>query len=445
MAYTHTTFVALKTQLSARLSDKNGAFWIPDELGDYIIEAMRVFGTLTGFWRGQGALTTSAGVSIRDITKASGNLTAMLGYTVTDRSLVKTIQYHFLEPASGNSWAGTSMYTLDDVTRALQQRRDQFLAETGVVITSGNTVLSGPPDSRVALADTIIDIRRLLWFRTSDSTAHHLWREDEHNMTAFDQSWGTAGNPPIAYSVSATPPITVQLMPPASVAGILTHHHVAAGAALDPTASQGVILGIPDDLAWVIKWGAMADLLSHGGEARDPRAEFCEKMFKMGVAAARDMKTLIHADIGGTPILPDSVHNLDAYRTNWSNGVQGTPDLVATQGQNFILMSPTPDGAHTVTLDVVRKADIPTSDADNIEMGREDLNGILDYAEHLAAFKIGGAEFNLTQQQASNFLSHAVLRNQLMEAGTRGSLANMFAISKRETEADRPRRTPSGQ
>ena len=163
------------------------------------------------------------------------------------------------------------------------------------------------------------------------------------------------------------------------------------------------------------------------------------------MVAARALPVLVHADIAGTPVLPDSLHNLDAFRADWQNATQGTPDTVVVAGQNLVAVSPPPDGVYSITLDVVRRADVPTGPSDNLEIGREDLNGIIDYAEHLAAFKIGGAELELTQRQAENFLSHALLRNQLMEYGTRGSLANMAAISRRETELDRPRRTPVGQ
>ena len=114
----------------------------------------------------------------------------------------------------------------------------------------------------------------MVWQRDSDSVYFHLWREDEHNISAFDQAWQTAGVP-IAYSVAAPPPVTMELMPPASVAGTFDLLSVDTGATLDP--STGVVLGVPDDLTWAIKWGAMSDLLSHGGEARDPRAAFCEE------------------------------------------------------------------------------------------------------------------------------------------------------------------------
>jgi hypothetical protein len=435
MPYTHVTLAQLRAQLAARLSDSNNIFWTEPELDEYLLESLRVYGSLTGFWRDQASFVTSAGVAFYDITSINAAFTALLGYALTDQSLLTTIQGHFLEPASSDSWAGTDQFTLDDVQNALEKRRDQFLAETGVRVT--RSIQATVTGDREDLPDTLIDLRRLVWNRTSDGLNFHLWREDEWNLTAFDQTWLTPADPPIAYSVSAAPPITVQLAPPASVAGSLDLISVDSGAALDLTA--GVPLGIPDDLAWVIKWGAMADLLAKSGQARDRRAQFCEERYKAGLAAARNLPTIVQANIGGVPLLVDSLNNLDSFKLNWQSETPATPDIIAVAGYNLIALSPVPDGVYTVTLDVVRKADVPTDGSDFVEIGRESLEGILSYAQHLAIFKIGGDEFDLTQWQAAEFLSQALLRNELMSAQTAGSLANMFAISRRE-QMDRPRR-----
>ena len=112
---------------------------------------MRVFGVLTGFWRAQATFTTSASDPFYDI-RTAGGFSGLLGHAVTDQDMVKIIQYHLLEPAPGNSWSGTDMFDLDDVTRALQQRRDQFLAETGVVVSEVLLGLGAPPDSRIDLS-----------------------------------------------------------------------------------------------------------------------------------------------------------------------------------------------------------------------------------------------------------------------------------------------------
>ncbi len=435
MPYTHITLAQLRTLLAARLSDPDLVFWPSDELDEYLRESLRVYGSLTGFWRDQATFDTTAGIAFYDITSINPAFTSLLGFALTDQSLLVDIQNHFLEPPSEDSWAGTEQFDLDVVQNALENRRDQFLAETGVRVTRFlQATVSG---DREDLPDTLIDIRRLVWNRDSDGLNFHLWREDEWNMTAFDQAWPAGANPPIAYGTTVTPPITVSLLPPPGAAtGVLDIISVDSGAPLD--LSSGVALGIPDDLAWVIKWGAMADLLAISGQSRDLRAEFCEQRYKAGVEVARALPAIVQARIGTTPILVDSLNNLDAFRVNWQD-TPGTPDILVTAGYNLVALSPVPDGVFTITLDVVRKTDVPTGGDDFVEIGRESLNGILSYAQHLATFKIGGKEFDLTQWQASEFLAQALLRNELMRAETAGSLINMFDISRRET-MDRPRR-----
>lgn len=435
MPYTHTTLSQFRAELAGQLSDPEQIFWTSEELNEYILESLRVFGSLTGFWRDQASFVTSAGVAFYDITSINAAFTSLLGYSLTDQSLLTTIQSHFLEPVSSDSWAGTDQFNLRDIQCSLQNQRNKFLAETGIRVTRFSQAAVGP---REDLPDTVIDVRRLVWNRDSDSLNFHLWREDEWNMTAFDQAWPAGADPPIAYSTTVAPPITLQLLPPASVAGTLDFITVDSGADLDLEA--GVVLGIPDDLCWAIKWGAMADLLAKSGQARDLRANYCDERYKAGVALARAYPQIIQAQIGQTPILVDSLNNLDAFKVNWQDETPGTPDIIAVAGHNIIALSPVPDGAHTVLLDVVRKTDVPVEGSDFIQLGREDKDAVLNYAQHLAMFKIGGKEFDLTQWQAKDFLQQAVLRNQLMAAETAGSIANMFSISLRE-DMDRPRRT----
>ena len=436
MPYTHTTLNQFRAELANRLSDPDEIFWTLDELNEYILESLRVFGSLTGFWRDQASFVTTAGVAFYDITSINAAFTTLLGYSLTDQSLLTTIQNHFLEPPSSDSWAGTDQFNLQDIQDALQGQRNKFLAETGIRVTRFSQAAVGP---REDLPDTVIDVRRLVWNRDSDSLNFHLWREDEWNITAFDQAWPAGADPPIAYSTTVAPPITLQLLPPASVAGTLDFITVDSGADLDLEA--GVVLGIPDDLAWAIKWGAMAELLSKSGQARDQRAQYCDERYKAGVQVARAYPQIMQAQIGGTPILVDSLNNLDSFKVNWQDETPGTPDIIAVAGPNLVALSPVPDGAHTVLLDVARKTDVPVDGSDFIQLGREDKDGVINYAQHLAMFKIGGQEFDLTQWQATDFLQQAVLRNRLMAAETAGSIANMFAISQREG-MDRPRMVP---
>lgn len=258
MAYTHSTWLTLRQQLALRLSDASNVFYTDAENALYLGEALRTFALLSGFWRERTTFVTVASTAFYDISTIS-----IIAPSLTDRDLIQFIQYHLLEIATSQStWNGTEMFTLNDVRFALQRRRDQFLADTGIVITRSTPSVTAGATGRVDLDDSIIDVRRAAWINAL-SYYTPLWREDERLLTAADSSWMTQGVP-AEYSVMAPPPITLQLAPPALANGTLELLTVNAGAALNP-ASSATVLGIPDNLCAAIKWGALSDLLSKDG------------------------------------------------------------------------------------------------------------------------------------------------------------------------------------
>jgi len=52
----------------------------------------------------------------------------LLARTHTDRDLILEMQYMLLEPPDtvGWTWKGTDMFTLDELAKALERRRNQF-------------------------------------------------------------------------------------------------------------------------------------------------------------------------------------------------------------------------------------------------------------------------------------------------------------------------------
>jgi hypothetical protein len=326
-------------------------------------------------------------------------LPTLRSYNVQDRDLLTAIEYHLLEKTDTATWAwaGTEMFALDDVTQAMTRRRNQFLMETGSVLTVRTQASGAAPVSRVGLAsDAIVEIRRLAW-KDASNVYTNLWRDDEFSANAFDVSWSLSPvATPYAYSVSITPPLTVQIIPTGSNTATLEMVVCQCPAALDP--ATGVLVNVPDDFAWAIKFGAMADLLGREGMSRDAfRAQYCEKRYQEGVELARlaamTLKCSTPVGANESPLRIASVPELDAYRTGWQNE-SGAPDTVAIAGYNLIALAKVPDaGPYSVTVDVIQNAVVPSVDGDFLQIGREELDVILDYAQHLAAFKQGGAEF----------------------------------------------------
>jgi hypothetical protein len=432
MPYTHTTFGTLKTRLSRRLGDTL-TFWPDAELGRYLTETLRVWGILSAFWRERASFTTVASTAFYLLqTEAAG----LLGYTVTDRDVISDMLDCLMEPpiTDWTVYPGTEMFTLDDLSGALTRRRDQFLAETGVVLTRADIPIA--PAGRIDLPDTVVDVRRLVW-RSVAGVNSHLWREDEWALTTATRGlWSVNPGTPAAYSVMASQPVQIQLAPVPSDAGTLDLISVSTGATLDP-ATSATVLGIPDDLCWVVKWGALADLLGRDGPAADPmRAAFCESRYQQGVQMARLLASVVQAQINGIPLVADSLQSLDSARANWQNTTATVPSTVALAGLNLMALHPTPDGPYSVTLDVVRNAPIPTADGDYVEVGRETLDALTDYASHLASFKMGGAEFQSTTRAAEDFLRQAMGYNERLAAAAR------FIVPARDQAGGEEKRRP---
>lgn len=409
MAYSHTLLTALDAQLASRLNDTGSVFFSSAERVRYLIESLRTWGACSTYWRERGVFNTAPGVPFYDITSASASMSALLGMTLTDLDLVTDIQYALMETV-GVPWAGTEQFTLDDFTKAIQRRRDQFLAETGAVLTRSVIPAAPPPDGRVALSDAIIDVRRAAWVG-ADGIVAPLYRSDELQADYGMSGWSINPATPSLYSTIVSPPLTVQLMPVPLDVGQLDLLTVNAGATLDPTIP--VLLGIPDDFAWVVKWGAIADLLGRDGIARDPdRAAYGEARWRQGVELARINPTAILAEIQGVDNLMDDLWNVDGAFSGWQT-TPGEPTVVATAGRNMVALAQVPDRIYSVTLDVVRNAPVAAA---FVQVGREILDVILDYAAHLAAFKMQGQEWKATARGMDNMLRQAALYNDKLRA-----------------------------
>ena len=84
-------------------------------------------------------------------------------------------------------------------------------------------------------------------------------------------------------------------------------------------------------------------------------------------------------------------------------------------------------------LAVVRNAPLPVMDTDPVQVAREDLDAIIDYAQHLAAFKMGGTEFSDTVALYRRFLKQAALYNsKLLEIAEFNSA--LYGLASREKD-----------
>lgn len=436
--YSYQTYAQVRAQIANRLDDYSKVFWVDDEIGTYFKEALMTWQSLARYWRGRMTFSLAQGEFWYDLTAQTGTL---VGYTVKDTDLNSWLAYALVEAQpSGGTWNGTQMFTLDDFTQAVQRRRDAFLVETGLVLNHSTLVILAAQDGIGFLPDTVIDIRRAAWLDSLTSLYTPLWPTDEWRAQALAPYWNSNPGSPVEWSIVAQPVVQLQLVPPPAASGEFDYISVNAGAALNPSA--GVLLGIPDDFCWVVKYGALADLLLRPGESFDPvRAKYCMERWSQGIAAARAWSFPVTCYLDGVQAPIHSLTQLDSTDSGWQNAAQDTPRYGANSGWNLMAVSPPPDAnPHSMMLDVVQNAPLPAADGDYIQVGREELDVIIDYAVHLAAFKQGGAEFSQSVGLWENFLQMALVRNERLAAVAKST--SPFDRSLIEHK-QRPRRAPT--
>lgn len=437
MPYTAPTLAQAQAALAARLSDSGFTFWSAAELTVYLQEALRTWSCWTSHWRGRAAFPCVQNQPFYDLQTVLASLRPM---TVTNHDMVQAIEYALLEPPTPTQWTGTAQFTLAQVSEAIAGRRDAFRQQTGMVVSYAETAVAVPDASgRIDLDETVLSVRRAAWRVTATGVLQPLRLTDEWSLNAYSRTWPTSTQPPSMYSVTATPPITIQVAPPPAGAGTLALVSVDRGDPFTVPATSG-LLGIPDDWAWVVKYGALADLLQRDGLALDPeRAAYCQQRWEQGIALARVAPVILDARIDGNVVRVGTLAAADAYNPLWQL-LMGVPREVATAGQTLLATIPVANGNQTVTLDVVRCAPVPTAAGDVLQVGADIYDSVLDIAQHVALFKQGAAQLRGGLQLLERAASAANVDLGLQQAQ---QPARAPALAQNRTDAyQQPRELP---
>lgn len=424
MPYTQPTLTQATQALAVRLQDPDMTRWVEAELIVYLREALRTWNAWTAHFRDSGSFTLTMLQTFFDLPT---ELPTLRGYSVTNWELIADLQYALLEPAAaGGTWTGTDQFDLDTLTAAIQRRRDQFLRETGAVWNQFDTAFAANASGRFELAENITSVRHADWTVDLTGIRIPLARTDEWAGNNFRPTWVTPAAQPRWFSVSATPPLFVQVMPPPLTDGRLSGLSINSGPAIDPLVSS--LLGVPDDWCWVIKYGALADLLQQDGLALDPqRAAYCEQRWRQGIDQAMSAPVVLTGRINGAVRTLASISDADNFSPLWSL-LGGIPRQLLTGGHNLVGSWPPAGGGgpYIATVDVVRNAPVPVLLTDILQIGQDVYDTILDYAQHLALFKEGPGQLELAMALVNRASAAAQIDLGLQQAKqpSRGPLLN---------------------
>ncbi len=412
-AFSWLTYLQARKALAARLAiiwsyDPSNNFWSDQELGFWILEALRTWNALTEQWNANFSFLSNANQTWYSVSTLSGSPRLR---TLTDAYLYTAMQLHLLEPpTAAGAWTGTSQFSLADLQYALQRRRDEVIQVSACSLAQLPALASTPNTLRTIFPDSTLEPVRARFIPAAGfGSPVTLTREDTLVFDAFEPSHAQSPQIPSSWSAVTEPPLAMDVDTPPNVAGEYDVISLQAGAVFAPPAAT--LLGVPDDWSWVCKWGALADLLGRESEATDRlRADYCLKRYQTGLKAMAASNWLLSATINGQPVDTPALKEMDAFSPEWEENASAWSSLIQA-GMDFV--APCPVGSSLgIGLVLVGNAPVPVLDTDYVQVSRDQFDVILDYAQTLASFKMGGAEFAATKDLENNFMAAAVQTNK---------------------------------
>lgn len=189
--YAYQTLGQVRAALLLRLNSTGADFWTNAELNLYIAEALQVWNCLCATyvqdWTATFDSTASEWLSL-----ANGTLpTSPRVQTLDSNYLFTFIEYMLLEPPTGGTWTGTPQFTINDLSQALQRRRDQILQATANNVLPFSLAIP-VGNSRLFLPDTpsqsILDVRRIRIAPTPSVILGPALEQDQDNENTPNQS-----------------------------------------------------------------------------------------------------------------------------------------------------------------------------------------------------------------------------------------------------------------
>lgn len=410
--YSWLTALQANQEVSVRLGDPNQARWTKGEIYQWLYESLRIFNALTAYWTAPYTLTLTPPFATNWF-QADGSGSPRQP-TLTDTDIYTSIEYHLLEPPTGSTWSGTNQFNITDLAQACSRRRNEIL-QAAACNMAESPIAMAPNTSQVQLADSFLDVRRCRWVPAIGSP-QTLQRGDALSFQRFTPQWPQTTGNPLRWDVLGSPPETLQLDTKVNAPSNLQVLGMMAGADFAPPTSNPLLM--PDDWSWVLKWGALADVLSMEQEGKDlERAVYCRQRYEEGLKLMTALPWLLNAYLDNVPAPVQAIAAADRFNYEWQSNAAAFPEIVVG-GIDLYAVSPVPIGTQAVTLNVVQNAPIPASDSDFIQVSRDAMSAIISEAQHLALFGMGGEEAKDSIALHKEFIGFCLTQNaRLRESG----------------------------
>jgi hypothetical protein len=321
------------------------------------------------------------------------------------------MQMMLLEPPSGGIWTGTNQFSISVMSQALQRRRDEIIQITNCNQQLLPNIPLTPNTIRTELPDNVIDVERVRYIPggqlsggygtggygeggygvgnfTGGPSPVTLYRDDTISQEFYEAPlYQLQPGTPQTFSLSSEPPLSWQVDIPPDQPGTYEAIVLQSGAPFNPPTPT--LIGLPDDLVWVLIWGALADLLGQESEAKDAeRSAYALKRYQNGLQLMMKSPWIMLGKVNGVAVSLDSIVATDRYSPEWDSNPSGFGPVIVVGGQDFI-GAPVGQG---IGLTVLGNAPIVDSNG-NVQVSRSDWDAVLDIAQARSLFKCGGAEF----------------------------------------------------
>ena len=433
--FTWLTLSAAISQLRQRLNitPSNSSLWTTNELTIYIQQCLRIFNSLTWTWK-------------KDFTFNSANLWNSLGSvagsprlrTITDTYCYTELEYMLMEPPSGSTWTGTNQFNISVLSDALQGTRDDMiqLSNCNQSLLAGIAVV--PNQIRTLLPDSVIDVARVRYLPVAIPPATPpppttLEKDDTVAMEFYEAPlYQQAPGTPQTFSLSSEPPLSWQVDIPPNLPGTYEAVVLQSGTAFNPPAST--LLGVPDDLAWVAEWGALAELLGSESESTDrERAAYAQQRYQDGMTLMTKTPWIELGKVNGVAVSLDSIVAMDRYSPNWDTNPTGFGPNIVVGGIDFIA-APVGSAIGGIVL-----GNAPFLDSTNtwVQVSRSNWDTVLDLCQSRAMFKIAGAEWKEALELEKRAITACAAENvRLRSLGAFGDVLTQRGLQQ-ERDANR--------
>lgn len=457
-------------QLLARLSDPNGVFWTTAEAQSYIFRALQQFNVLTNTWRADFQFTSS------NLWNSLGSLTGSPRLrTATDAQSYTQLQYMLLEPPTGaGTWTGTNQFSLSDLVNALQGARDEMLQVSACNDVLLQNIPLTPGTRRTYLPDTTLDVPRVRYLAlqaspvatgmigvssivVADSTniavgllvsgtgvaswatvlsiagttvnlslpntgtvsgvisffsPTTLYRDDTVALEWYESPlYQLPSGTPQTFQLSSEPPLSFDVDITPNQAGVYEAIVSQSSAVFNPPVAT--LLGIPNDWAFILEYGALAELFGRDAEATDrERADYCAKRYQDYLGVVTKTPWIMLANIDELACSVDSLEETDRYSVGWDLTPTSFGPVAVIAGIDFIAA---PVGS-SVGVTVLGNAPLLDSTNTFIQVSRDSWDSVLDLAQALASLKMGGAEWKAALELEERAIKFCAAENSRLKS-----------------------------